>query len=84
MAVTLSGGVVQAARLALGAVAPIPLRASGAEQYLVGKCLDESTAAEAAALAEAHKLDSVQRQLEGKSIRKTIWVKDKLLNLIAG
>ena len=39
---------------------------------------------EAAALAEAHKLDSVQRQLDGKQIRKTIWVKDKLLNLIAG
>jgi leucyl-tRNA synthetase len=39
---------------------------------------------EADALAEASKLESVQRQLEGKSIRKTIWVKDKLLNLIAG
>jgi leucyl-tRNA synthetase len=39
---------------------------------------------EAAALAAANNLESVQRQLEGKQIRKTIWVKDKLLNLIAG
>ncbi|MBI4912272.1 MAG: leucine--tRNA ligase [Acidobacteria bacterium] len=36
------------------------------------------------ALGEARKLDTVQRQLEGKDIRKVIWVADKLLNLIAG
>ena len=53
VAITVSRGVVRSARLALGAVAPIPLRATGAEQYLVGKCLDESTAAAAAALAVA-------------------------------
>jgi CO/xanthine dehydrogenase FAD-binding subunit len=45
------GGVVRAARLALGAVAPIPLRATGAETYLAGKRLDGPTAAAAAALA---------------------------------
>ena len=32
----------------MGAVAPIPLRAKEAEQYLIGKVLDEETAAEAA------------------------------------
>ncbi len=39
---------------------------------------------EAAAMAAAQELETVQRQLDGKSLRKTIWVKDKLLNLIAG
>ena len=43
-----------------------------------------AAAEEAAAMAVANNLESVQRQLEGKQIRKTIWVKDKLLNLIAG
>ena len=38
--VTLSRGVVRFARLALGAAAPIPLRATGAEEYLVGRRLE--------------------------------------------
>jgi NADPH-dependent glutamate synthase beta subunit-like oxidoreductase/CO/xanthine dehydrogenase FAD-binding subunit len=49
--VTLSRGVVRSARLALGAAAPIPLRATGAEEYLVGRRLDAATAAETGALA---------------------------------
>ena len=53
VAVTVSGGVVRSARLALGAVAPIPLRATGAEEYLVGRRLDAATVGEAAALAVA-------------------------------
>ncbi|MCE1228892.1 MAG: leucine--tRNA ligase [Firmicutes bacterium] len=36
------------------------------------------------AVAQARTLDSVQRHLEGKTLRKVIWVQDKLLNLIAG
>jgi len=36
------------------------------------------------AQAEGLKLESVQRQMEGKTLRKTIWVQDKLLNLIVG
>ena len=51
--VTLSGGVVQAARLVLGAAAPVPLRATAAEGYLVGRRLGSAEAAEAAARAVA-------------------------------
>jgi NADPH-dependent glutamate synthase beta subunit-like oxidoreductase/CO/xanthine dehydrogenase FAD-binding subunit len=51
--VNLVDGVVVGARLALGAVAPIPLRASGAEEHLVGRVLDAVAAARAAALAVA-------------------------------
>jgi len=40
--------------------------------------------AQEAVLAEALKLETVQRQMEGKAIRKVIWVQDKLLNLIVG
>lgn len=50
---TLSRGVVRSARLALGAAAPIPLRATQAEQYLVGRRLDGATVSEAARLAVA-------------------------------
>jgi NADPH-dependent glutamate synthase beta subunit-like oxidoreductase/CO/xanthine dehydrogenase FAD-binding subunit len=50
---TVSGGVVQAVRLALGAAAPIPLRATGAEGYLVGRRLGPAVAAEAASRAVA-------------------------------
>jgi aerobic carbon-monoxide dehydrogenase medium subunit len=40
------------ARISLGAVGPTPLRASKAESYLRGKVLDESTIAEASAIAQ--------------------------------
>mgnify|MGYP001768078468 CR=1 FL=1 len=54
-AVTLSRGRVREARLVLGAAAPVPLRATGAEAFLEGRRLDEATIAEAAecALADA-------------------------------
>ena len=48
--VTLEGAKVKAARVVLGAVAPIPWRSAKAEQALVGQALDEG-AAEAAARA---------------------------------
>ncbi len=51
--VTEAGGLVAGARLALGAVAPIPLRATAAEEHLRGRRLDAAAAAEAAALAVA-------------------------------
>jgi len=52
-AVTQAGGRVTAARLALGAVAPIPLRATGAEDHLLGRVLSRTTASRAAELAVA-------------------------------
>ena len=46
-------GVVRAARVTLGAVAPVPWRASGAEKALIGRPVGEKAAAEAAAAALA-------------------------------
>ena len=55
VALRMSGGVVESARVVLGAVAPIPWRSLPAEQLLKGKRIDEAVAWQAAeaALAEA-------------------------------
>jgi NADPH-dependent glutamate synthase beta subunit-like oxidoreductase len=47
----MKGDTVAGARIVLGAVAPVPQRATSAEVYLRGKRPDAATAAEAAALA---------------------------------
>jgi NADPH-dependent glutamate synthase beta subunit-like oxidoreductase/CO/xanthine dehydrogenase FAD-binding subunit len=47
----LDGKKVKEARIALGAVAPVPMRATEAEQFLVGKSLTEQNAEVAAGLA---------------------------------
>lgn len=47
-ALRVKAGIVRDARVALGAVAPIPLRATQAEQALIGKPLDEAAAGAAA------------------------------------
>ena len=49
--ITVSDGVCQDARIALGAVAPTPIRATGAEQAIIGKPIDSQTAAVAAEAA---------------------------------
>ena len=49
--VTLNGSAVSDARVVLGAVANVPIRASGAESYLNGQQLTSSVIAEAAAKA---------------------------------
>jgi xanthine dehydrogenase YagS FAD-binding subunit len=46
-------GVCKDVRIVLGAVAPVPLRATAAEEMLKGKPIDEAVAAEAAAAALA-------------------------------
>jgi xanthine dehydrogenase YagS FAD-binding subunit len=46
-------GMVRLARVVMGAVAPIPWRAQGAERVLTGKTVDEAVAVEAAAAAVA-------------------------------
>jgi xanthine dehydrogenase YagS FAD-binding subunit len=48
---TMNGNNVQSARVVLGAVAPVPWRSEDAERALVGKALNESTAAAAAEAA---------------------------------
>jgi carbon-monoxide dehydrogenase medium subunit len=49
--ITLDGGKVREARIALGAVAPTIARATAAEAFLVGKTLDEATCAESGRLS---------------------------------
>jgi xanthine dehydrogenase YagS FAD-binding subunit len=51
--VTVQNGVVQSARIVLGGVAPRPYRAAQAEAALVGKALDETSAAAAGEAAVA-------------------------------
>ena len=50
---TMDASVVKAARVVMGAVAPIPWRTPAAERALVGKTISENVAAEAAAAALA-------------------------------
>ena len=47
----MDGATIKSARVVMGAVAPVPWRAQAAEQALVGKRLDEATAAAAAEAA---------------------------------
>ena len=51
--ITEADGVCQNARLALGAVAPAPVRAKTAEEFLQGRILDEDTAVQASEMALA-------------------------------
>ena len=51
---TFEGLVIKEARIALGAVAPVPLRAVSVEEFLVGRKPDEETAARAGEIACAH------------------------------
>jgi xanthine dehydrogenase YagS FAD-binding subunit len=48
---TMNGNTIRAARVVLGAVAPVPWRSTDAEQALVGKPLNEATAVAAAEAA---------------------------------
>lgn len=51
--VTMDGNTVRAARIVMGAVAPVPWRTQAAERVLVGKTITEAVAAEAATAAVA-------------------------------
>jgi NADPH-dependent glutamate synthase beta subunit-like oxidoreductase len=51
LALTFEGAVIRGARVVLGAVAPIPLRALNVEEYLVGKAANEETADSAGMIA---------------------------------
>ncbi|HVP77285.1 MAG TPA: FAD binding domain-containing protein [Thermodesulfobacteriota bacterium] len=51
--IAFEGGICKDARIALGAVAPSPVRARGAEEVIKGRPIDEGAAAEAAEQAAA-------------------------------
>ncbi len=51
VAVEMDGGVCKNARIALGAVAPVPMRATQAEAIITGKAVDEDLLAEAGVCA---------------------------------
>ncbi|MGO9307867.1 MAG: FAD binding domain-containing protein [Spirochaetia bacterium] len=48
---TFEGAVIRGARIVLGAVAPVPLRAVNVEEFLVGRTADEETAEQAGMIA---------------------------------
>ena len=50
-ALRIEGGLITEARMVLGAVAPIPLRAVNVEEFLIGRKVDEETADLAGAVA---------------------------------
>jgi xanthine dehydrogenase YagS FAD-binding subunit len=75
---TMNGDTVRAARVVMGAVAPVPWRAQAAEAALVGKPINEATAAAAAdaALRDARPLSQNAYKIQ---IAKTA-VKRAILN----
>ena len=80
--VELDGGIVRAARIALGSVAPRPIRALSAERALVGQPLDESTvrrAAAAAAEEDASPIDDLRASAEYRRWMVEILVRRALL-----
>ena len=66
--IALEGGICKNAKIALGAVAPIPVRAAQAEQALKGKSLDPKTAGEA---AEAAVMGAKPLSMNGYKIKET-------------
>ena len=66
--ITVEGDVCKDARITLGAVAPIPIRATKAEQLIKGKAIDEATATEA---AEAAVADTVPLSMNAYKIEIT-------------
>jgi 4-hydroxybenzoyl-CoA reductase subunit beta len=74
------GGVVTDARIVLGAVASAPVRAAAAEGFLLGRPLDETAIAEAAALASgpARPMDNADFSFLWRKEMTRRWVADAL------
>jgi xanthine dehydrogenase YagS FAD-binding subunit len=73
---TMNGDTVRAARVVMGAVAPVPWRAQAAEAALVGKPINEATAAAAAdaALRDARPLsqNAYKIQIAKTAVKRAI------------
>ena len=74
MTAKLVDGRVEQARIALGAVAPFPIRASAAEEILKGQTLSESNIAKAAAAAAAESRPIDDFRATGEYRRKMVEV----------
>jgi carbon-monoxide dehydrogenase medium subunit len=86
LVVTLAGGVVTEARVALGSLAPTVVRATEAEVLLAGKTLDTATCAEAGRLARmaARPIDDVRGSAGYRLATTERLVADGLARLAAG
>jgi xanthine dehydrogenase iron-sulfur cluster and FAD-binding subunit A len=73
-------GMVSSARIALGAVAPVVIRAAKAEAALIGRVMDEDTirAAARAAAEDAHPIDDVR----GSAQFRRVMVKHAVAGLL--
>jgi xanthine dehydrogenase YagS FAD-binding subunit len=77
--VTFKDDVVSSARIVLGGVAPVPLRAKGAEEALRGKRIEDSIVAACTAAVEgAHPLSS-----NGYKVKASQGIVEKALNSLA-
>ncbi len=74
-------GVCQQARICLGAVGPVPLRAASAEEFLLGKVITDDVAEEAGALAgsDASPISDVRASKEYRRLMVIILTKRALL-----
>jgi carbon-monoxide dehydrogenase medium subunit len=78
--VTLAGGRCEDARIALGSVAPTPIRAIGAETMMKGQKMDKKTIEEASASAAeaATPISDIRSTAEYRKEMVRILVKDAL------
>lgn len=78
-------GKVTEATISMASVAPTPLRAKAAEEYLVGKCVNEETAAAAAELAAAAAtpITDARATAEYRKEMVKVWVRHAILDAAA-
>ncbi len=76
---------VEAAAIALGAVAPTPIRAGAAEGHLLGRVLDDDLAEAAGAIGadECSPIDDVRSSAEYRRVMVRVLIKRALLNAAA-
>jgi carbon-monoxide dehydrogenase medium subunit len=84
--VTLDGGIVRDARIALGCLAPTVVRAESAERYLEGRALDDATCAQAGIVAcdDAAPIDDLRGSAGYRRVTLAALVTRALAKIAAG